>query len=189
MNPTTATPSTATTSVSATPRTIAQGLRRVKQLKCSVKEHESRATQSVSYEAGKPPKFSFKAEREARAKAQDDLVRLESAIAVANATTRIEAEGRRMTLAEAIRRLQELKANIVFVTGLQLTDGTREEASRDWDDTLGREIRRTRQVTHTTDLSVTDRVAEIEALRARFESLNDVVEAANHRTPIEVEAG
>ena len=177
------------TSPATAPRTISQGLRRVKQLKGLLREHETRASESVSYAAGKQPKFGFKAEREARTKAQSELIRIESAIAVANAKTRIDADGRtQMPLAEAIRRLQEIKGDITFLSGLTLRDGTEEEASHEWDDGAGRNVRRTKQVTYVSELSVVNRVAEVQALRERFEALNDAVEAANHRTQIEIEA-
>src|SRR5574337_1517307 len=69
------------------PRTISQGLRRVKKLKGLLSEAQSRATSSTSWVAGKKPVFDFGKERKRRAELQDEIIRIESAIARANATT------------------------------------------------------------------------------------------------------
>jgi hypothetical protein len=165
--------------------TVSQSLRRVKKLKGRMAELTARAHGVVSYEAGKKPNFEFKALRVEIAKVREDLVTLEAAVAKANAVTVISVDESRMTIAEAIRRLQELKAEMSWVSSLQIREGVERHADMEWDDQTDRPVRRTREVTHISDLKETEKVAEIDELRDRFERLNDAVERANHVTTVE----
>jgi hypothetical protein len=168
-------------------QTIAQTLRTVKRLKGKLGELSQRASSSVSHEAGKQPHFEFDATRKELENIREELVLSEAAVAEANATTRITFEGRTMTLAEAIRRLQEIKSEIAWVTGLNLHEGTEHvQAGFDWDEMSHRRTPQTREVTYVTHLKETDRADQIDALRNRFERLNDAVETANHRTTVPI---
>jgi hypothetical protein len=175
-----------TTSTTTPATTISQGLRQIKRLKGRMAELTARAAASVSYEAGKKPPFEFGNTRADLDKVREQLVRLEAAVARANATTDIQHDGRTMSLAEAIRRLQENKAEIAWLAGLTLRQGTERTPVNEWDDETHRPVRRLHEVTYETCLTEPERVAQIDALRNRFEALNDAVEAANHRTPIQL---
>lgn len=166
-------------------QTISQTLRTIKRLKGKMSDLATRASASVSHEAGKPPHFEFGATRAELGRVREELILAESAVAEANATTRITFEGRTMTLAEAIRRLQEIKSEISWVTGLNLREGTeRLQDGFDWDESLRRRTPQTREVTYVTSLKETERVVQIDELQGRFERLNDAVETANHRTAV-----
>lgn len=165
--------------------TISQGLRRVKKCKGRLAELTARAAASVSYEAANKPPFDFSATRTEVAKVREELIELEAGIARANATATIAVDDRRMTLAEAIRRLQELKAEMAWLSQLALRAGTERVADTEWDEASQRSVRRTREVLWVSELSEPERAAELESLRDHFERLNDAVEAANHRTAIE----
>ncbi len=185
MNTQTVTTSNTTTTLKLS---VAQALRRVKKLKGNLKEHEQRASQSVSYiREGNPPVFKFTEQRALRDRAREELVRLEAAIACSNGMTKVTVEGREMFVAEAIRRLQEFKAEIAWLSSLQIREGTTTDSEVEYDEATGRNVRRPHTVVHVTELKEIERVHEIEALRARFEALNDAVETANHRTMMEVE--
>lgn len=177
---------TTTTTATTKPGTIAQGLRAIKRLKGRMAELTNRAATSVSYEAGKKPPFDFKATRQEVDEVRERLVRLEAEVARANATTEVNYEDRIMSLAEAIRRLQETKAEIAWLTGLHLRSGTERSHENEWDDESHRNVRRLVEVTYEAALTEPERVGQVDALRNRFEALNDVVEAANHRTPIQL---
>jgi uncharacterized coiled-coil protein SlyX len=174
-----------TTSTTTPATTISQGLRQIKRLKGRMAELTARAAASVSYEAGKKPPFEFGNTRADLDKVREQLVRLEAAVARANATTDIQSEDRTMSLAEAIRRLQEIRAEIAWLTGLTLRQGTERKYENDWDEEAHRHVRRTQEVTYESCLTEPKRAEQIDALRNRFEALNDAVEAANHRTPIQ----
>jgi len=165
--------------------TISQGLRRIKKLKGRMAELSQRAATSVSYDVKKAPAFRFNDVCQQIAGVREELVTLEGAVAAANATNTVAFDGRDVTLAEAIRRLQECKAEISFVSGLRLREGVVEEGvDYVYDEHLSRHAQRPKEVTYQTDLKEPERVAQIEALRERFDRLNDAVETANHRTTI-----
>ncbi|MEI7512441.1 MAG: hypothetical protein WCK01_03210 [Candidatus Uhrbacteria bacterium] len=166
--------------------TVSQGLRRVKKLKGLLAEAQTRATQGSTWVEGKEPSFAFEEQRKLRTGFQGEIIRLETAIARANALTRITVEGREVTLAQAIRELQELKADLAWLPQLILRAGTEESSEYVYDEVTGRNIPRSKSVTHKAALTEPARVAEIQALRDRFETINDAVETANHRTAIEL---
>ncbi len=172
------------TATAATPSTVSQALRAIKRQKGRLAELTARASAVVSYEAGKKPSFDFSATRTEIGQARETLIRLESAVANANATTEVTWGDRAVTLSEAIRRLQECKAEIAWLSGLQLKSGSERHSEIDFDEDTGRNVRKQREVTYESCLTEPERVAQIEQLRLRFEELNDLVEAANHRTRI-----
>ncbi|MDO8617632.1 MAG: hypothetical protein Q7N87_01930 [Candidatus Uhrbacteria bacterium] len=169
------------------PKTISQGLRRVKQLKGQMAEFGSRAAACVSYEESQKPVWAFGETREKLRTTREQLVTLEAAIARANATATVEIDGKRMTIAEAVRRLQETKAEIVWLQGLRLTEGVEKRRESEYDEATGRSVPRVTEVVHKTELKEVDRVADVERLRNYFDRLNDAVETANHMTKIEWE--
>jgi len=180
------TTASANTATSTPATTISQGLRHIKRLKGRMGELSARASASVSYEAGKKPPFDFNATREEVGKVREELVRLEAAVARANATTDIRDGDRTLSLAEAIRRLQEIKAEIAWLSGLTLRQGTERAFEDAWNDEFHRLVRRPQEVTYESCLTEPQRVEQVDALRNRFEALNDAVEAANHRTEIQL---
>lgn len=166
--------------------TIAQALRRVKKLKGLMNELSARAASVVSYDRDHKPAFDFKATRAEIDRVRDELVMLEAAVAKANGSTNVEFEGKTTTLAEAIRRLQEFKAEMSWLSELSLREGTTRVPEQEWNDAAGRLVAKYRDVVHISDLKETERVAELAKLRDRFEALNDAVETANHRTAVEL---
>ena len=167
---------------------IAQALRRIKKLKGRMGELTARAAASVSYDVSKKPAFDFKATRGEIATIREELVTLEASVARANAGAEIECDGRAMTVAEAIRRLQECKAEMAWLGQLSLRSGTERRTERDYDESSGRTVLVKHETEYAADLSEVDRAAEIETLRGRFERLNDAVESANHRVAVDWQA-
>lgn len=178
---------TTTTNTVLAPKTISQGLRRVKKLKGLLAEAQTRATQATSWLAGKRPVFTFEEQRGKRAALQGEIVRIETAIAVANATSTIMVDGQSVTLARAIRELQEVKADLAWLASLNLRAGTEESVEYVYDEEKGRNMSRTKSVTYEAVMDEPARVGLVQALRDRFEAINDALETANHRTLIEVE--
>lgn len=163
--------------------TISQALRRTKKLKGRMGELTARAGASVSYVSDAKPAFDFKATRAEVNKVREELITLEAAVARANAQATIDFDGKVMTLAEAIRRLQECKAEMSWVSGLTLRAGVERRRENDYDLETGRSKIATVETTYVSDLSEVERANELDKLRDRFERLNDLVESANHRTP------
>lgn len=158
--------------------TVARGLRTAKKLAGQVAELQSRLRGASSWRESQPPAFDFAATLEAHDAAVDELVTLRSRIARANALTTLEHRGRELTVAEAIRRADELKGRIQLFTSLDLSAGERREAN-DYDD-RGRPVYETvRQVAVWT---LAERAAKVDEVRAELEELVDAIEETNHQT-------
>jgi len=167
--------------------TIAQALRRVKTIKGRIAEHRSRAINSVSYEVNKQPAFNFSEEMNAMKVAQNELIDLEARVARANAVTDIQdvhGGNVTVTLAHAIRQLQELKGWIAFLKELELRTGTTRERTSEWDDVKNDFVTFHKDVSYVSDLSEKARDESIKNCQEHFESLNNAVEDANHKTQI-----
>jgi hypothetical protein len=160
--------------------TIAQALRRIKKLKGQIAESTTRAQQGVSYVQGKAPAFRFGEAMMALTAHREEMLDLESRVAVANAKKTIAVEGGKFTLARAVRELQEMKGQIAFLRSLNLRAETVKEREQTWDDDSMKHINRVTEVTYVSDLSEQDRDDQVSLLQDEFESLNNKVEEANH---------
>lgn len=168
--------------------TISQALRRIKKLKGDLSTHLERAASGVSYKAGKQPAFTWSSSIELAQQARDELIQLETRVALTNAQTRIELEPvgayPSMTLTEATKRLRELKSEIDWhrnsVLSRDHAEMTDEERSFDYDT----EKHVTRQVTWHCDMPAAKKAEAVARLQMKFDRLNDAVESANHRTEI-----
>ncbi len=168
-------------------KTIAQCLRVVKSLKGRVAELSARAVSVARWEEGKAPAFRYEDVVADLQKAREEMVRLEAGIARANAVTAIECKGCKLWLAEAIRRLQELKGEIVWTERLPVGPAEEERDDYDYDEATGRNVRRRQVKKFLVAVSEPERVARVEKLRAEFQELNDAVETANHRIVVDLD--
>jgi predicted nuclease with TOPRIM domain len=166
---------------------IAQALRAIKTLKGNLADLTRRAAGVVSYvkEDGQP-EFDFAELRKEIHETRENLISLESSVTQANAVTKIEAQGKEMTLAEAIRRLQENKAEQTWLSGLHFQSGTEKRHDGYETDERGRQTPRVVIVNHVSALSEKGRLEELKSLKERFEELNNALESANHRTVLDL---
>ena len=164
--------------------TIAQALRRIKKLKGQIAEHMQRMQNGVSYVSTKVPAFRFVDEMEDYQKATVEMVELESRVAAANATNTITVDEKEVSLAFAIRALQETKGLIALLKGLHLREETVRERESEWDDTKMQNISRVTEVVYVSDLSEQDRDEQVKELQDNFETLNNLVEDANHSVTV-----
>lgn len=162
---------------------IAKALRTRKQLKGQIAELTRRAQACVAVASDKPQDFDFATVNAERKKKIDELVLLETAVARANAQTNVTWKERSMPLTEVIRRQEELKGEITFVSGLALQNGPTRVHNGEYD-----ERRQPVYVTVTWTSAYTEpaRVALLAELRAECEGLNELLEEANHRTTVEL---
>lgn len=161
--------------------TIAQALRRVKKLKGQIAEYSTRAQQGVSYLSTKVPAFRFAEAMVALKAARAEMLDLESRVVIANAKKTLTiSDGRKVTLALAVRQLQELKGEIAFLRGLTFRSETVREREIEWNDDQMKNLTRFTEVTYQSDLTEQDRAAQIQVLQDAFEDLNNLVEEANH---------
>jgi hypothetical protein len=167
---------TSTTSVRSV-NTIAQGLRRAKVLKGQIAEATARVQGLVSWIEGQEPEFVFADELKRRMNLVNELVELKTRIARANATATIEFDGRRLTIAEAIVRMGELKSEIALFEGFHPRRGS--ERRIGYDEVAGRNV--TVEVRWVAALTEVERSGKLTALREQCTELNELIEEANHR--------
>lgn len=167
--------------------TISQALRRVKKLKGEIAQHLERAASSVAYDVKAAPAFNFDKCIEAADAAREELVRLESGIAVANATTTIMDGGKPVLLVTAVKALQELKGQVAWFKALQVKAKEKtvvEEMETTW---VGGDYKSVKTERHFhCDLPEWEKSELQNEFQDRFDRLNDAVETANHRTALAV---
>jgi len=161
--------------------TISQGLRRISKLKGQLSELQNRASAAVTHLADQEPAFAFSASMEQIAKVRTELLALQTAVAIANATTTIVWDGNGMTLALARRTLDELRGEIAWLQKLPVKAHEKNVvATRDHD---GEKYITVTQ-TFTCHLPEAKRADRVQALQDRFDKLNDIVETTNHKTTL-----
>lgn len=166
--------------------TIAQALRRVKILKGVIAENTTRAINSVSYAEQNPAPFKFEDCVQKIKEARNELVLLETGIAIANANTKIQLLDKCVSLAFAIRTLQEIKSEMTFLKSLIIRNEVVKSRQIDWDDALDKNVVSTIETKYVSCLSEQERDEQLNKLQKEFELVNNAVEQANHTTFIAV---
>lgn len=177
--------------------TIGQALRKIKKLKGELAKHNERAIQSLLYNEKTPPAFSYAECIKTRDAARTNLVALSTAVALANAYTRIKCDAiANISLAGALRELQEIKAQINEyqqvehltmhkdhkTTNMVTRQKLEDVYNANGDFTGQRRVDVEEATIIICELTIGERVAAVEKLETRFESLNNAVEKANHET-------
>jgi hypothetical protein len=165
-------------------RTISQGLRHAAKLKGELKDLLARAASSVSYQEDQPPAFNFNEMMEQASKIREELVKLDTALLITNATTTLKFSGEAMTLTEAVRLLQETKSFISWLRDLRgiLPRDKVPKTTREYNE----ETEKTMNVVvnQLCDLPEAKRVEAIKVKQGYFDALNDAVETTNHKTEL-----
>lgn len=163
--------------------TISQALRRISKLKGQLAELLQRAAGAVTYFDKEPPAFAFAASLEQAEAVRGELITLETALRVTNAQTRIDYLNRKVTLAEATCILQETKGRIAWLRGLGVQpQADKEHATVVYDPLQGKQVYAVR--VSKCDLPEAQRAAAVQREQEAFDTLNDLVENINHRTPL-----
>jgi hypothetical protein len=164
---------------------IAEAIREVAQIKGKVKEWSGRL-QGVFYRDDDPPAFKFDKSREKLNELIKRLVELQTAIAIANASTSFEWGSRTVSLAMAVRTLSELKGTIKRLEELPVRtskEGVDTLQDVSYDDNGRRYVEKTSRP-WTSDMSTAEQVELLESLREKYVKLNNAVETVNHKTLI-----
>ena len=165
---------------------IAAALRRAKRIKGQIAEHTTRATAGVTWDEGKEPGFTYEASVESRAKLVAELLKLDVAVAEANAGTKLP-DGKPVVY--AIRKLAELRSEIAFFRALPVRTkqiDVETERERDYDAMLEKYVMTEKTTTHRSAISQAKRSEIVDALQLEFETLNAALEHHNHKTLVEV---
>jgi hypothetical protein len=162
---------------------INQALRRIKVLKGQVSAWETRASISNVVGQDETPTYKFEECISNRAAALAELIDTEARVAVANANNKV----RGISLCEAIRRLQNFKAEIAWLRvlpDLPVSEVVEKRDARAWDASVKEYIyvKEDYKKTCTMDARAVQR--KVDALQTEFDALNSEVEAANHSVEI-----
>lgn len=163
--------------------TIAQALRRIKDIKGKIAKHTQNAQSSVTHKTRNVPAYVFQAEWEASQQLISDMIDLQTRVAVANTKAIVDFEGKSRPLTWCTKKLAELKGAIAWHEALPVRaqDKTIEE-EHTWNSKLADNV--SMEVEYTCHLPEAKRAERVVALQAKFVELNDLVETMNHRTPV-----
>jgi len=161
--------------------TISQALRNAARLKGKLAEYRTRAAASVTYREDSKPAYDFTSMVAKAESAKNELVALESRVAITNALTHVEHGGKQITLVQAVKILQELKGELAWLKTLPVrAAGTTQENEVVYMD----DEHVTQKVPMVCDLPEAQRADRVDEVQAAFDALNDLVEKKNHETPL-----
>lgn len=163
---------------------IAQALKRIAKIKGHMGDLTKQAVASVSHLESKQPTFGFKETCQEIDETRERLLTLQAAVAIANATSYIQLDGKRMLLAEAVRRKDELQGEIDWLKKLPIREDTEQVPEDAWSEASGRYIRQNREIKYVSALSEKERVLRIRGLEDRYEILNTAIDLANGQTTV-----
>ena len=158
---------------------ISQALRYSGKLKKQLSDAKERAQRSISHIKGQGTAFSFQEMFDKVNSITDELATLKGKMAIANATNTIDYNGNKITLAYAIRILEEIKGKIAWLKGLpcqQLPETT--STDRVWDEDSDKSVPKT--VVTICHLPEASRAELVDNLQEEFDNLNNIVESVNH---------
>jgi hypothetical protein len=162
--------------------TIAQGLRKIKDLKGRIARHSANAMSAVTHKTSAPPAYAFGTEWEQASTLVEEMLELQTRIAIANARTTVDYEGRPRSLTWCTKKLAEIKGAITWHNGLMVrAQKVTTEEERDYA-AGGQTVRVVTE--YTCHLPEAERAARVRGLETKFIDLNDLVETENHRTRI-----
>ena len=164
--------------------TLAEALRRADLLKGRFGEDRTRAIQVFTWRDDRKPDFDFAALIASADAAREELVALKTAIAIANATTEVEWEGRERPLIELIQRQGEMRGDIAYFE-TALKHGRRDtefEQEIAGEEPSGRILYKKVPHVWAAAVSEPERVAKIRAMQDRLQKLTNVINAANGAT-------
>lgn len=165
--------------------TIAQALRRIKEIKGQVAKHSRNAQASVTHEAKQVPAYAFSAEWERATALVEEMIDLQASVTAANVHTTVDFEGKARTLSWCTKKLAEIKGAIAWHESLvvRTAEKTFEEEHEMTYGTAG--AARIRVETEwTCHLPEAKRAERVQSLNDKFSALNDLVETMNHRTTV-----
>jgi hypothetical protein len=161
--------------------TISQALRNAARLKGKLAEYRTRAAASVTYRALSKPAYNFDETVKRAESARNELIVLESRLAITNAMTRVEHLGKAITLVQAVKLLQEYKGELAWLKGLSVRASSQTHEN---EVVYVKGEHTTQQVDVTCDLPEAVRSDRMDEVQSAFDALNDIVEKKNHETPL-----
>lgn len=172
--------------------TLGEALQRANRIKGELSERATRASGNVMYVLqekvdGDAPKqaFTFGEDWAAVTTLQENLIRLKAAVALSNARLKVEFEGMKIPLVEAVIRQQELKGEIVRLKNLPIHERDERRPRTSWDGTQRVEVETVTK--HRSHLPDRDRANQAAALQKRLDALIAAVNRINGKSTVKVE--
>lgn len=172
--------------------TLGEALQRANRIKGELSERASRASGNVMFVlADQPsdapqPAFTFAEDWRAVGALQENLIRLKTAVALANARLKVEWEGTKIPLVEAVLRQQELKGEIARLKALPIHERDEKRSRTNWDGTRHVEVEPT-VIKHRSHLPDRDRANQAVTLQKRLDTLIAAVNRINAKSTVRVE--
>ena len=164
---------------------ISQALRKVRDIKGRLAKHQANAQPSVLYLVKDQPAYNFRSELESVDSLGKELLKLQTAITVANAKTTFDWNGQKVLLTWAVKRLEEIKGRIKWFNDLVVSaQADRTDETWEYTEINGRTERVKTERKWKCELPEADRAKHVQDLQDEFNRLNDQVETINHRTSI-----
>src|SRR5271157_5818737 len=157
--------------------TVSQGLRAIADLKGKLAKHQKHAEESILFYKHAQPAFDFKTEIQEAEVVRNNMLRFQTAIAVSNATTKVDWKGKKVLVAWAIRHLEELKSEKAFIDSLTVAPQheTQEEHHRNGY-VNGQLTQIDDPYTKICALPEAEQFKRSQMLQEAFNCLNDVIE-------------
>jgi hypothetical protein len=168
--------------------TISQLLRKISKLKGEVQMQRERASSATVYNEKEPPAFGFNDSYAAAEKAVEELIVLEATLRQTNAATIISRDpllGGTLSLSEATCRLQELKSRIAWLKTLSVQAAEKRDVETVEYDTLAGQRLKVMNVV-LCPFPEAKRAVALKEAQDVFDTLNDLVETANHQTMVKL---
>lgn len=163
-------------------KTVAQALRRIKELKGKIAQVTARMQQSVCWtEPGVKPIYDYNALYSEREKLVTELVDLKAALVKTNSHTEITYGTAIITVQQAIFALAEIKATREFLRTLSIKEGEGRGATGEYDE-HGHPKYIVVKMLSALGLKARDEL--IEKLEKQITELHELIETENHRTTL-----
>lgn len=167
--------------------TIASAIRTIKSLKSNLSNNSQRLTACVNYNEENPPAWDFDLLLEERKILQEKLIKFETAVAVANANTKLEYNGNKQSLCFWIKKLAEIKSDIATLSLLYsnpLDKTINKTPVNKYHPSTGQLYTETVEIVHICRLPQAKKANLIDQMQKEFDELNILVERTNHKTLI-----
>ena len=163
--------------------TIAEALRRVDVLKGRFDEDSARARTVFAWREDRMPEFKFDELMIAAEASREELIRLKTQLAIANATTKVAWKGEDRPLIELVHRQAELKGKIAFLKEkLAGRNDVEMEQQAEGNDQYGRTMFKNVPRKWSSAMSEPDRVKATRVVADELAELTNIINAANGAT-------
>lgn len=163
---------------------ISEALRKIKKLKGEIAVSQQRMKSSSCWIQGKEPTYSFKEVVQLLETQTTELVALESAVAEKNASTKVNVDGKQVSLSSIIRSLQEIKSKISLYEVLSIRTDKEVDRDRFYSQEEEKYVTEKVEKQWVSALTEIERDEKIKSLKEDFDKLNSILENENHKTQI-----